>query len=70
MLVVVFFMLLFNVSSLPLMFYVVGGFGTILPRTFTVDVWIEWGSDLFWLLGLYVYVWAGDYFTICVVQIF
>jgi hypothetical protein len=20
-----------------------GGFGTILPRTFTVDVWIEWG---------------------------
>ena len=44
-----------------------GGFGTILPRTFTVDVWIEWGSDLFWLLGLYVYVWAGDCFIICVV---
>ena len=20
-----------------------GGFGTILPLTFTVDVWIEWG---------------------------
>ena len=38
-------MLMFNVSSLPsmLFFFCDGDFGAILPRTFTVDVWFEWG---------------------------
>ena len=35
------FMLMFNVSSLPLMFYVMGFLGTCLPLTVTVVVWFE-----------------------------
>ena len=38
------FMLL-NVSSLPLMFYVVGFLGLYCPELALFDVWIEWGSQ-------------------------
>ena len=37
-------MLLFNVSSLPFDVLCGGGFGTILPLAFTVDVWLDLGA--------------------------
>ena len=49
---------------LPFDFLRGGGFGTILPLTFTVDVWFRWGGYLFRLLEFYVFVWVGDCFII------